>query len=81
MGITETLRRHVRWVLKALKSITEGNKGEERTKEYLKFSRKFRGLVRVKSDFKGTKVSNSLENLRERCQVTTEKDKGSDGFS
>ena len=71
MGITETLRRHVRWVLKALKWIIEGNKGEERTKSRFKFSREFRGLVRVKSDFKGTKVSNSLENLRERCQVTT----------
>ena len=49
----------------------EGNKGEERTKECFKFSREIRGLVRVKSDFKGTKVSNSLENLREMCQVTT----------
>ena len=57
--------------LQALKWIIEVNKGEERTKERFKFSRKFRGLVRAKSDFKGSKVSNSLENLRERCQVTT----------
>ena len=51
----------------------EGDKGKGRIKGRFKFSREFRGLVRVKSDFKGTKVSNSLENLRERCQVTTRK--------
>ena len=61
----------MRWSLKALKWMIEGDKGKERIKGRFKFSREFRGLVRVKSDFKGTKVSNSLENLRERCQVTT----------
>ena len=51
----------------------EGGKGKERIKERFKFSREFRSLDWVKSEFKGSKVSNSLENLKERRQVTTRK--------
>jgi hypothetical protein len=51
----------------------EGDKGKGRTMDRFKFSREFRSLDWVKSEFKGTKVSNSLENLKERCQVTTRK--------
>ena len=37
-------------------------------------------MVRVKSEFKGSKVSNSLENLEERCLVTAQKDIVTEGF-
>ena len=58
----------------------EGGKGKERIKERFKFSREFRSLVRVKSEFKGSKVSNSLENLRGRCQVTIGRPQSANGF-
>jgi hypothetical protein len=51
----------------------ESDKRKERAKDRFKFSREFRSLDWVKSEFKGSKVSNSLENLRERRQVATRK--------
>ena len=39
----------------------------------LKFSREFKGLVRVKSEFTGSKLQNSRENFIERCLVTARK--------
>jgi hypothetical protein len=53
---------------------------EERIKGSFKFSRKFRGLDRVKSEFAGSKVLNSRENSEERCLVTLWKGYGVDGF-
>ena len=41
--------------------------------ETLKFSREFQSLDRVKSEFTGSKLQNSLENFAERCLVTTRK--------
>ena len=60
--------------LKALKWLSGATKGNEWLDESPKFSREFGGLVRVKSEFKGSKVSNSLENLEEECLVVVLKD-------
>jgi hypothetical protein len=59
--------------LKALKWQSDATKGSECLDVRPKFSREFGGLVRVKSEFKGSKVLNSLENLEERCLVVMRK--------
>ena len=51
----------------------EVSKAKEWLKVSLKFSREFQSLVRVKSEFTGSKLQNSLENLAERPLVITRK--------
>jgi hypothetical protein len=46
---------------------------DERIKGCLKFSREFESLDRAKSEFTGSKVLNSRENLRERCLIAVPK--------
>ena len=48
-------------------------KAKERLKVSQKFSREFQSLVRVKSEFTGSKPQNSLENFAERCLVAARK--------
>ena len=66
--------------MKALKWQSDATKGSECLDVRPKFSREFGGLVRVKSEFKGSKVSNSLETLEERCLVIVLKDIVTEGF-
>ena len=46
---------------------------KERLKKTLKFSREFQSLDRVKSEFTGSKLQNSLENFIERPLLTPRK--------
>ena len=46
---------------------------KERLKVSQKFSREFQSLVRVKSEFTGSKLQNSRENFAERCLVAARK--------
>jgi hypothetical protein len=65
--------RHKRGGLKALKWLPDATKVSEWLYVSLKFSREFGGLVRVKSEFKGSKVPNSPENFEEKYQVIIKK--------
>ena len=46
---------------------------KERLKVSQKFSREFQSLVRVKSEFTGSKLQNSLENFEERSLLAARK--------